>query len=423
MIRLLAVALLVATWGGAAETTRFPAPPARVGAGQAPAAVLVGTRTRGERVHVSSQRGTLVAVSIAFPVGAVHETPEEAGVTQLAAHALVESLAPRLDSLGARVRVGCGRSATSFTMLAAPDRWRDAFRYVVDALAAPTIPDDALESARTARAATARLDNGNPTWQIRVVTRQALFGVTDPRARPVCGLPETIELVHADTVRARARSAFRLGRAAVAALGPVERGARDFLEAGIGPGETADTARDVSVRDDTRAAERNTITAWTGLAFPVRDPVDETALRLLGQHVRDAIGPAPDRTGVLGVATEVERHTGGGALYVYFLSEPESAPAWADRVRERVERVARAGLPEGTFPALLRRFRGMRLLELETPEARAREAADRLLQGRAPAPLPLDDVDPSVLQQAAARLGAPARGFVGPAPLLEAVLP
>ncbi|NIP79172.1 MAG: hypothetical protein GWM90_08180, partial [Gemmatimonadetes bacterium] len=132
-----------------------------------------------------------------------------------------------------------------------------------------------------------------------------------------------------------------------------------FLRGLLGAaGAVRPTAPAVPVRDGTRAAERNTVTAWVGLAFPF-DDVEGEALRLLGYRLREAIAPGPDRPGVLGVATEVERHPGGGALYVYFLSEPGDALAWSERVRDLVAETARAPLSTDVFAALLRRYRGV----------------------------------------------------------------
>lgn len=378
------------------------------------------------RLHVRPEPSeTVVAVALRLDVGRRDEATGEVGVAELAARAVVEGATPELVALGGRTTISCGRNATTMTLVAPVSTWEAATTRLLDAVFEPAIDSAALATARAALVRSTRLDNGNPTWQVRVVTRQALFGVTHPWARPECGLPESMELVAADTVRARARAWFRPDRAWLAVHGPVDADAVRTLLAGRLGGAPAAEGAPLATMAMARAAERNTITAWVGLAFPFTGTGDAEALGLLGLHLRDVVGPAPDRPGVLGVATEVERFPGGGALYVYFLTAPDRALAVARQVREAVAAAAAGGVPVTLFEALLRRYRGERLRELAAPESRARRSVALIAGQRPPSDVAanIDRMDRARLRNAAAFLGPPAMGAVGPEQLVEAITP
>ncbi|NIP79171.1 MAG: hypothetical protein GWM90_08175 [Gemmatimonadetes bacterium] len=98
-------------------------------------------------------------MTLALPVGAAHEAAEEAGVIQLAARAVLDALAPGLDSLGARTSLRCGRGATGFTLLAPPATWRAATSMLTDGLSEPVADSTAL-----AWPAHADAWSGRPGW-------------------------------------------------------------------------------------------------------------------------------------------------------------------------------------------------------------------------------------------------------------------
>ena len=105
----------------------------------------------------------------------------------------------------------------------------------------------------------------------------------------------------------------------------------------------------------------------------------------------------------------------GGELRLEVVVPPAEASVWAKRVQEEVQQMARTTMPAQDFERELRRFRGTRLLALSLPEARAMEAAQRLLRGRPrsellPAPGALT---PERLRAAANALGDPSVVFLG----------
>ncbi len=109
------------------------------------------------------------------------------------------------------------------------------------------------------------------------------------------------------------------------------------------------------------------------------------------------------------------RHRGGGELRLQLVVPPREVEEWGRRMAEAVAAYARAPLEEREFAERLRRYRGERLLELDSPEARARLLARRLFLGDEAAALTdLDALTPERLQRAARSLGAPVLVFLGP---------
>ena len=127
--------------------------------------------------------------------------------------------------------------------------------------------------------------------------------------------------------------------------------------------------------------------------------------------------PSPERPEVVDAAVDVERFGGGGALVAFVAAEPRRARLWVQRVRALVDSAAAEPLDAPKFELTLRRYRGARLLELETPEARALDAADRLYfdHGFQPPDARIAALTAERLRSAASALGPPAIAILGPA--------
>ncbi len=364
----------------------------------------------------------MVAVAIRVAGGSADDPAAQSGRTQLAALAALAAVQPALDSLGARAEAECGRTSAGFLLLAPPDTWENAARRFAAAVFAAAPGHDAIARARRQLARATRLENGNPTWQVRLVTRQALYGVDDPWTRPRCGVPETIEQIPDSVITARAHAAFRPERAVAAVNGPIDvQEAEQVFAEWFSHSRAPTPVRPRTPGDSTRVAERNTITVWLGLAFPVEGAADPEALRMLTFLLQDATRPGPDRPGLLGSSVEIENHGGQVVLFVYLVTEPDAAHTWLRQVPELVRSYAGTILPENTFRQHVRRFRGIRLRQLATPDARARRNADALFFDT-PLTRPdrvIDTLTPERLRQAARALGPPAAGVVGPAPLVN----
>jgi predicted Zn-dependent peptidase len=237
-------------------------------------------------------------------------------------------------------------------------------------------------------------------------------------------VPETIEQIPDSVIVARAHTAFRPERAVAAVNGPIDvQQAEQVFAEWFSQSRAPTPATTRTPGDSLRVAERNTVTAWLGLAFPVIGTAKEEAVRMIAFMLEDATRPGPDRPGLLGSSVEIERQGGHVALFVYLITEPDAVHAWLERVPELVRSYAAAPLPTDRFRQQLRRFRGIRLRQLATPDARARRNADALFFDT-PLSAPeraIDALTPDVVQRTAATLGSPARGVVGPARVINGV--
>jgi len=359
-----------------------------------------------------------VGLAIVLDSGSPRELDSEAGLTPLAAMAAIEQARPQLEAIGGRARVECRAAATVITIHLPAATWRLGALLIQDAIFDQRISGEAIERARAELLHT--LEAQDPfTAGLREALAEALFG-DDPRwVRPPCGRPEAIRaLSEADIHRVR-ESWFRADRATAAIAGPVSAAdARAILSrfavgADLPPlvptPATPDRAGRVHVAS-------STVTTWLGLAYPFDRDADLEALRLLAFYVRETLAPTAARPDVYDVSTTIERHGDGGWLTISLVTAPATAPDREDEARALVRETATRMLADARFDALIRRYRGVRLLELASPESRALEAAlDLLFERRARTTAPLiDDLTPGRLQRAAAGLGAPAAAVLGP---------
>lgn len=405
--------------------------PRRCGRALAAAVVLAGTALAATCAPAAAQQreprlvvleepdGTAVGVSVLLNAGSAWEMAHQAGVTYVAAHAVLGSVHAQLRALGAHAETTCDRSTVRFTLLAPASTWRVATDLFLDALFRQPPTERAIERAKATVLRLLRAEHGNPEHAARITLQEAFFGREDRWARAACGRPETIEALSPGDVHQLKRARFVPSRAAAAVAGPVSPARARALLAG----RLGDISLPVllpSPRPATipgyRIHEQNTVTNWVGMAFPLPANTDPDAVRLLGFHLERALGPSPARTDVYAISTEIRHHGSSSAFVVTLVTEPTTAAAWPDRVRDVLDRAADAPLSEEEFRHLLRRHRGERLLELAAPEDRARDAARQLFYHREyrPTPARLEGLTPDRLRSAADALGEPATAVLGP---------
>jgi predicted Zn-dependent peptidase len=369
-------------------------------------------------VVIVPEDGPVVAAAVVVP-GSSWELPGTEGLTLLTARTLLEQVRPRLDSLGARAGVQCGRAAFTFTLLAPADAWSTALRGLLDAVFRPDPTDDALQRARRSLRETLVLDRASPAWQARLAVRQALHGDAAPASAwsaPECGVPETLDLFDLADIRAGAHR-FGPGAAAAALLGPVPSDADTLVRRYLPPGPVRPLEAPRGTRPGRRFVEQNTVTAWTALAFPFGPDADTEAIRLLGAVLESEVAPDPSRPWSYAVGSAIDRHGRGGVLIVHVVTETDSAARAARAVTARVAAVAQGAFPSAAFERSLRAHRGRRLLEGRRPERRAAAVALAAALGGEPGTgwPAVWDLTEERLREAAGSLGEPARAVVGPA--------
>jgi zinc protease len=371
-----------------------------------------------ERFLVRSEPGNpVVTVEILLAAGPADEPPGEEGVAYLTARSVVAPVVPLLDSLGARLRVEGRKDAVSLTLTAAPDVWDEATRILLVALFRDPVSGEAVERQRTAIAAELAAREASPADALAREVDAAVWGREHPWRRPAVGTAASVARITPAAVEIFLRRAFSQERALVAVVGPVERADVDarvsaFLEAGpLRGGEVPPP-----VRGDTAVhTEYNAITAWVAASYRFGADVDAEALRMLGSLVLDQVGFGPTRRSVYDQGAEVVRHAGGGELRIHLVVPPREAEAWGARIREAVAAYVRGPVPENVFAERARRFRGRRVLELDSPEARVDAVARGALLGERGDPFAaVTRVTAERLHAAAKSLEAPVLVYLGP---------
>lgn len=363
--------------------------------------------------------GTAVGLAIVLSAGGGWEPASEAGVTHLAALAVVEEVRHRLAGLGGFAEVRCDRTSIGFTLVLPPESWREGVDVFANALFRGEPGGEAVAAAQRDLLGMLRAGEGSPAGEAKTTVYEALFGEAHHWARPPCGRTETVASLDHASVARLVRTRFLPSRATAALAGPVDREqARAILEEVLGetrlPVLLPPPPPEVAHRR--QALPRNTVTAWIALAYPIGAEVRPAALGLLAARIREATAPGAARPGVYDLDIRLERHGTGGAWIVHLITAPEQAEQWERTVRDVVRETAETPMRAERIDALLRRFRGERLLELAAPEARAWDAAVQLFfEGRyEPAPIGVDSLTAESLQSAAAALGDPAIAVLGP---------
>jgi predicted Zn-dependent peptidase len=337
-----------------------------------------------ERVFVRPEAGTpVVAVQVLVGVGPADETAEQAGISYLAARAVVEPTRAALDSLGAHLDVDQQRDAIAFTLTAAPDAWAQATRLLLVALFRDPVDSAATVRQRAAVVRELRGREASPADALERERGRAVYGADHPWARPAVGTSATVGRLRVTQVDAFLRRNFTPERTVVAVVGPVDEAeALEVLRPHMPEGELrADSVPAAAPASEPVSADYNSITTWVSATWRFGADSDVESLRLLAKLALDRVSFGPSRRSVYNSRAEVVQYAGGGELRLTVVVPPREAHAWADRLREALGGYASEPLPAQVFADRLRRYRGLRLLELDLPEARASAMARAALLG------------------------------------------
>lgn len=370
-----------------------------------------------ERVVVRAEPGTpVVAAEVLIAVGPADEAEGKEGITYLTARAVTAPILPVLDSLAAELDVEQHKDGVSFTVTAAPDNWQEAMRTLLVALFRDPVDSVATVRQRAATVAELTAREASPADALAREVDAAVFGEDHPWGRPAVGTARTVGRIAVREVDAFLRSGFTADRALVAIVGPVDRNAARALEAFMDPGPLRTTEIAAAKRADEPVRQQyNAITAWVSAVYPFAEDADEEAIRMLARLAIERVSFGPLRPQVYDARADVVRHAGGGELHLQLVVPPREAEEWAERLTDAVGEFAGAPLDAPVFAERLRRYRGERLLELETPEARARALARAALVGTSTSGLAdLDSLTAERLHEAARALPAPVLVYLGP---------
>ncbi|MFL5538497.1 MAG: hypothetical protein ACJ8J0_05865 [Longimicrobiaceae bacterium] len=381
-------------------------------------ASAAGRAAAQERVYVRPEAGTpVVAVQVLVSVGPVDEPAAQAGISYLAARAVVEPTRATLDSLGAHLDVDQQRDAIAFTLTAAPDAWAAASRALLAALFRDPVDSAATVRQRSAIVRELQGREASPADALDRERARAVYGADHPWARPPVGTSATVGRVRVAQVDAFLRRNFTPERSVVAVVGPVdEQEALDVLRPHMPEGElVVDSVPATAPAAEPVSADYNSITTWVSATWRFGADSDVESLRMLAKLALDRVSFGPSRRSVYNSRAEVVQYAGGGELRLTVVVPPREARQWAEQLRAAVGGYADEALAPTLFAERLRRYRGLRLLELDLPEARAGAMARAALLGDRGATLAdFTRLSPERLQAAAKSLDAPVIVFLGP---------
>jgi predicted Zn-dependent peptidase len=382
-------------------------------------ALLPGTAAAQERVAVGTESGTpMVAIEILLEVGPLDEEPAQAGIAYVAARSLIEPLRPALEEIGAFVTHQSYKDAIGFSLLAAPDAWEEASRMLLVALFRDPVDSIAVEREKAAVRLELEGRAANPADALAREVDRAFWGADHPWGRPAVGTVRSVQRIGLRDVDEFLREYFLPARAFVAVVGPVEAStARAHLEPHLGsslasrhspfrPGAPAELRAEV---------DYDAITTWIAASYRFGEGADMEALRFLTHLAEDAVSFGPRRPSVYDSRAELFVFPGEGEVRLQVVVPPGQADEWADRLVAELAQFAHRPLGNSEFEQALRSYRGRRLMELRSPEARARETARRLFLFGADSPLDeFDRLTPERLHAAARSLESPILLLLGP---------
>jgi hypothetical protein len=129
--------------------------------------------------------------------------------------------------------------------------------------------------------------------------------------------------------------------------------------------------------------EYNSVTTWVSVSFRFPETGDEEAINFLTYLATETLSFSPAQRSIYNVSAEVVPRVGGGEIRLHVVVPPEEGDDWAERVPEAITELATRSILDDEFANHVRRYRGLRLMRLISPEDRAREAARQLLvEGR-----------------------------------------
>jgi predicted Zn-dependent peptidase len=399
---------------------RAVAPSPRRALAAATLALALGAVPAGaqDRIAVVTESGTpMIATEVLLGVGPMQEDTAHAGITYLAARAVVAPVRGRLDEIGASVAVQSYKDGVGVSLLAAPDAWEEASRLLMLALFRD--PVDSLAVERERRAVRAELAGraANPGDALATEVDRAFWGSDHPWGRPAVGTAASVARIRLSDVDAFLREHFTPRRTRVAVVGPVTRDAavtqlEPFM--GSGPADRPD-ARAGMPDDIVTHREYNSITTWISASYRFGQGADLEALRMLTHLATEALSFGPRRPSIYNARGDIFARPGEGEIRFQIVVPPGEAQAWAEQMQDAIAQFAARPLIPEVFAQSLRTYRGTRLMALNSPEARAREFARQLLLTGEVSPLiDFETLSPARLHDAARGLESPIVLVLGP---------
>lgn len=405
-----AQALTVAAWTMAAVALAPVAGPSAIAAQTAPGATrptasladfgLAGFADAAVRPH---EQGTMVAVAVRIPVGSADDPAGLGGTAWLTARTLEAQAATTLDASDAVVTVRVERSHTTYTLLATPDAWRQAWLETSVLLFDAPVRADLFSAQRAALLARMTFERGSPARDFRQEAVSLLGDPGSPWVRPLQGSPATLDSIAPSNVQAWRDRHYRRAASTAAVVGPVPPGP-ERVEPPV-----RDTVAQAWYVGSRIPLEREVTSTWLAVAYPAPAGTSRTALELVTHLVEEELDPVPPDPDRFGVQVRLDDAPGGTVLVIEASVLPEAADRWEERIRSVVARMSEEVIADDFFRWRRRHFRAHRLLEEARPEAEAERVAEDLARSGRIRDLSAEiwSLDGRILRDTAAALGEP----------------
>lgn len=361
---------------------------------------LTGFADAAVRPH---EDGTMVAVAVRIPVGSADDPDGRGGTAWLTARTLEAQAAATLDASDAVLTAEVQRSHTTYTLLATPDAWRQAWLETSVLLFDAPLRPDLFSAQRAALLARMTFERGSPARDFRQEAVAMLGEPGSPWVRPLQGSPATLDSITAAGAEAWRDGAYRRSTGTAAVVGPVPPG----------PERVDAPARDTVAQAwyvGTRVPlDREVTSTWLAVAYPAPAGTSRTALELVAHMIEEELDPVPPDPDRFGVEVRLEDAPRGTVLVIEASVLPEAADRWEARIQSAVARLSEDVIADDFFRWRRRHFRAHRLLEEARPEAEARRVADDLARSGRVRDLPTEiwSLDGRTLRDTAAALGEP----------------
>ena len=379
------------------------------------------------------------AVGIYIRTASAHELREQMGISHLLEHMVFKGterrsardLALALEVRGGSLDAYTGRDATSYQAHVLDADLPLAVDVLTDLVRRPLLRESDLEPERNVVLEEINGVADTPDDLVFELHAETLWPA-HPYGYSILGTPDTLAGLSAGDLRCLHQTGYYRGNCVIAAAGNLEHDR--LLEALEAEGWFEDATLErgrppvapaPAQRGATRWEERDT--AQTHIVFgtdtfPLADP-RRFALAILTnvfgggmssrlfQRVREELG--------LAYAIFAYKHfyQSAGQLGVYIGTQPGTADAAVDAIREEYARLTREGLPADELADGKQQLKGQVMLSLESPGARMGRLAGFVLHADEYRPLDrmlaeIDAVTPDAIAEVAAEFFAPERQTV-----------
>lgn len=408
----------------------------------------------------SDPRARTLALGILFPTGSADDPPGQEGTAALLASVLRRQAGPALAPYGATMDTEVSTDGLLVTLVAAPDRWRQAVLGLEVLLYESPLSPTALSQARAEVLEILTFEAGAPVRAFELARASFLLGPDARGSRPTIGSMASVGRLTLDDLATFRALRLRPEDATLAAHGPVRA---DEL-ASLLSSEVEQLERDVPLATSGAALpgvpdsippapalllhqtpeawrfpvngagaaaweagdrilmDLELTSSWISAAFPFPQGTPGLLLDFLAHLIAEDLTPSPPDPGLFNAQASTITIEGAPVLVVTATVDPRVTFHWEARLAEATTRMG-AEPPRGAFFDLAkRRFRALTLMDLAVPENRVGWLARRRAAGLAPFPdldVQVQSLDRATVSRLAETAGPPRIIVYGPRSMMD----